>query len=95
MSDTPAEIEKKMLQLFRSLTPEQRMHRGASMFEAGRYFAERAVKARNPGLEGLDLKFAVFRWMYQFDLSSRVLDDVEKWVRARVSAAPHEQQPGA
>ena len=84
MSDTSPEIQKKMIDLFRSLTPEQRLHRAASMFEAGKYFAELAVQARQPGVEGLDLKIAVFRWMYQFDLSDGVLDDVEKWVRARV-----------
>lgn len=44
-----------------------RVHRTASLFEAGRKIVESGVLSRNPELEGMALRVAVARILYKKD----------------------------
>ena len=82
MNDTTPEVREKMIQLFAGLSPQQRLEKSGALFDSGRQLAEIAVRRRALQLEGLDLKLAVFRLLYQSALSEKMLNDIEQSVRA-------------
>jgi hypothetical protein len=82
MNDTTPEVREKMIQMIAVLSPEQRLEKSGGLFASGRQLAEIAVRRRAPHLEGLDLKLAVFRLMYQSVLSGEFLDEIEQRARA-------------
>ncbi len=86
MNDTTPEVREAMIEIFAGLSPEQRLEKCGRLFASGRQLSEIAVRRRDPRLEGLDLKLAVFRLMYRSDLSKQFLDDVERRVRAEALA---------
>lgn len=85
MNDTTREVREKMIQIFAGLSPQQRLEKSERLFASGRQLAEIAVRRRDPRLEGLDLKLAVFRLMYQSGLTGQFLDEIERRARAEKS----------
>ena len=86
MNDTTPEVRAAMIEIFAGLSPEQRLEKAGRLFASGRQLSEIAVRRRNPRLEGLDLKLAVFCLMYRSGLSKQFLDDVERRARAEALA---------
>ncbi|MCX6141917.1 MAG: hypothetical protein NTZ35_01730 [Ignavibacteriales bacterium] len=82
MDDTTPEVRERMIEIFSRLSPQQRLEKSDRLFASGRQLSEIAVRRRDPRLEGLDLKLAVFRLMYGSSLSDQFLDDIERRVRA-------------
>jgi hypothetical protein len=82
MDDTTPEVRQRMIEIFVRLSPEQRLEKCGRLFASGRQLSEIAVRRRDPRLEGLELKLAVFRLMYRSGLSEQFLDDVERRARA-------------
>ena len=82
MNDTTPEVREKMTQIFAGLSPQQRLEKSGRLFASGWQLSEIAVKRREPLLEGLELKLAVFRLMYQSGLAGQFLDEVERRARA-------------
>ena len=82
MNDTTPEVREKMIQIIAGLSPGQRLEKSGRLFASGRQLAEIAVRRRDPHLEGLDLKLAVFRLMYRSVLSGKLLDEFERHARA-------------
>ncbi len=82
MNDTTPEVREKMTQIFAGLSPQLRLEKSGRLFTSGWQLSEIAVKRRDPRLEGLELKLAVFRLMYGSGLSGQFLNDVEQRARA-------------
>ena len=83
VGDTSRVVAEEMVRRIRKLSPEDRFRKGARMFSTGKMFAEIAVKQRRQNLHGLDLRLAVFRWMYHGTLRSNIMDRVEAEIRKR------------
>ncbi len=81
MNDTSPEVREILIRKFRSMSPEQRLKKASNMFFTAKKFAELAVKKRCKNLTGIDLKIAVFRWIYQKDLSKEEMDKIELHMR--------------
>ncbi|MFQ5604250.1 MAG: hypothetical protein ACE5HS_13365 [bacterium] len=81
MSDTTPEIREMLVKRFRAMSAEEKMKKTSNMFATAKKFAEIAVKRKNPSLTGVDLKMAIFRWIYQKELSTAELDRIEKRMR--------------
>jgi hypothetical protein len=64
MTDTHPKIEEEMLRRFRAMTPAERLERGVALMQAGRKFAEIAVRKRFPNLSGLDFQRELVRYLY-------------------------------
>jgi hypothetical protein len=82
MNDTTPEVRERMIQIFAGLSPQQRLEKSERLFASGRQLSEIAVRRRDPRLEGLELKLAVFRLMYQSGLPGQLLDEIERRARA-------------
>jgi hypothetical protein len=82
MNDTTPEVRETMIEIFAGLSPQQRLEKSGRLFASGRQLSEIAVRRRDPRLEGLELKLAVFRLMYRSGLPEQFLDDVERRARA-------------
>lgn len=82
MIDTTPEVRQILIRKFHSLSPEQRLRKASNMFLTGKKFAELAVKKQRKELTGIDLKVAVFRWIYQKELSNEEMDKVELRMRS-------------
>ena len=82
MNDTTQEVRERMIEIFGGLSPQQRLEKSDRLFASGRQLSEIAVRRRDPRLQGLDLKLAVFRLMYRSGLSEQFLDDIERRARA-------------
>ncbi|MFQ5641074.1 MAG: hypothetical protein ACE5IR_24110 [bacterium] len=81
MNDTSPEIRAFLIRQFQRMSPLEKLEKASNMFATGRKFAEIAVKKQNNNLEGSDLKIAVFRWIYQNDISETDLDRIEERMR--------------
>jgi hypothetical protein len=82
MNDTTPEVREQMIEIIAGLSPQQRLEKFERLYVSGRQLAEIAVRRRDPRLERLDLKLAVFRLMYQSGLSGEFLDEIERRARA-------------
>jgi len=85
MNDTTPEARQKMIELIAGLSPGQRLEKSGRLFASGLQLSVIAVRRRNPRLEGLDLKLAVFRLMYRSGLSAQFMDEIERQARAEKS----------
>jgi hypothetical protein len=85
MNDTTPEVRERMIELFAGLSPQQRLEKSGRLYASGLQLSEIAVRRRDPHLEGLDLKLAVFRLMYRSELSAQFLDEIERQARAEKS----------
>ncbi len=61
MNDTSPEVEKLMRQKLMAMSGEERFIRGALMFDAARAMV---LASLDPGLEGIELKRALYRRIY-------------------------------
>ena len=84
MNDTTPEVREKMIEIFAGLSPQLRLEKSGRLFASGRQLSEIAVKRRDPRLQGLELRLAVFRLMYWSCLPGRFLDDIERRARGEV-----------
>ena len=85
MKDTSPLVQQRVIELFHSLSIQQKFEHSASLTAAGKYYAERAILRRQPELKGIELQIAVFRWLYQDELSKEFFDGFEKEFRDRFS----------
>lgn len=81
MIDTSPEIEDLLICRFQAISPQERLEKAGNMFATGRRFAEMAVKKQNPAIDGIDLKIAAFRWMYQNEIPEAELDKIAERMR--------------
>ena len=82
MNDTTPELRERMIEIIAGLSPGQRLEKSGRLFASGRPLSAIALRRREPRLEGLELKSAVFRLMYRSCLSMEFLDDIERRARA-------------
>jgi len=64
MKDTSPEIERKVIELMREKTPEERVRMGFSMNETSRYLVTRAILEKNPGISKARLRQELFLRYY-------------------------------
>lgn len=69
MNDTSPSMKKKMIEMIRAKTPQERVKMGSSMYTTSRYLVERYIKENNPSISKADLKKEMFLKFYGNDFS--------------------------
>ncbi|TSA25970.1 MAG: hypothetical protein D4R67_08915 [Bacteroidetes bacterium] len=64
MTDTPAEIAKKQLEIFLSKSETERFQIGDELNKFGRNVVESSIRQGHPGISETDLKIEVFKRCY-------------------------------
>lgn len=81
MTDTSLEIQKKMSAMYAQLSDEQKLLKCSSLFSSAKTVAESVIKEKHPNIHGVDLRIAVFRWLYRSAMSESALDDIARHLR--------------
>ncbi len=78
MNDTSPEITKKMCEMIRMKTPEERFRMGCSMNDTSRYLVKCAILRENPDISPVALRQEIFLKFYGDDFNpvekQRILD---------------------
>ena len=82
MNDTTPEITAKVLEMFKTKTPSERLRMSWSMYETSKYLITRAILEKNPNISKAELRREIFLKFYRddFDATERqkILDYLEK-----------------
>ena len=86
MTDTPAEIAKKQLEIFLSKSETERFQIGDELNKFGRKVVESAIRQDHPGISETDLKIEVFRRCYSTFFSPEELERIVLSMREYLSS---------
>ncbi|MFP4379574.1 MAG: hypothetical protein ACLFUS_03645 [Candidatus Sumerlaeia bacterium] len=75
MDDTDPVIREKMIELFREMSPDERLERGCAMFDFSVELLEAALQQNGP-LPPLELKKQVFKRMYADDFDDETMEKI-------------------
>lgn len=64
MNDTRSEMEKKMYEMIRLKSPEERLRMGCSMNETSRYLVKRRILEQHPNISDVELRRKMFLIFY-------------------------------
>lgn len=85
MRDTSPEIEKKMLEIMMSKSPEERVRMGDSMYQTARYIVACSILNENLNISDNELKKEVFLRFYGNDFSPEKRDKIAHHLLTRQS----------
>jgi hypothetical protein len=69
MNDTSPEMTKKMREMIRAKTPQERLKMGCSMFDFSKRLVIRSLLEKSPGLSSAQLRRELFLRFYGNDFS--------------------------
>ncbi|HXE30209.1 MAG TPA: hypothetical protein VN515_00250 [Terriglobales bacterium] len=93
MNDTSPWAEARLTELYRRLTPEERVRMVGSMFDAARTLVIAGIRRDYPGISERDLRRKVFERTYSSDFPP---DEWARWLaRWDAHEAQQEERSGA
>ena len=77
MHDTPLDVQERYYEMFRSMSPSERLEMGSRMHGSAKRTIAAAIRRRHPGISPAQLRGQIFLAFYRNDFSDEELQRIE------------------